>query len=549
MDSQRSRSLIPWAVRSHLVGMLALGLGFGVLIAGLAPAYVAAAKAVAGGMKQLAVEALPFAQSFQFLTGPVARLDTVGGYLSYKIFPDVALLVGIYAAIQGSQVIRGSESRGLYDLWYAAARTRNAIMRDRTTAFLVVLAVIVGFLFVFTAIGGALSATQIVLPALGQSVAVGFVGLFSFALGLLASQFFPTARMAAGVTCAYLLATFFVANMHDQLGALTFLRYLSPFYYYINARTLVAGVSWDVPSMAILVAGSATALWGAWRLYLHRDIGGVILARVHRTRSADYTFRPSLVWRRSLWLNSIAEQPIGVTAWVVGIAVFTATEAAVVPGALRLVHSSGGQLERFLEKHGALLTPNQYLSFFLSFTALLVAGFVVAQVAKWASDASQHRTDVVLSQAVSMWRMLLERTVALLVLAAVVGAAVVLGTFVGTLIGGYSVDAGGLGRAFFDILLLSFAIGGIGTLATTIFRSGMATGATGAVLVVCFFLTTVAGLLSWPSWTTRPSVFDAFGTPYVSMPLTGSIVYLAVLGAAGVALAYYGMRRGLRIVN
>ncbi len=529
--------------------MLALGLGFGALVAILAPAYVAAAKAVAGGMKELAVEATPFAQSFQFLTGPVGRLDTVGGYLSYKVFPDIALLVGIYAAIQGSQVIRGSESKGLYDLWYAAGRTRNAIMRDRTTAFLIALGTIVVSLFVFTVIGGALSGVQIVLPALGQCVAVGFVGLVSFALGMLVSQFFPTARMAAGVACAYLIAGFFVANMYDQLGALTFLRYLSPFYYYINARTLVAGVSFDVLSMAILVGASAAAMWGAWRLYLQRDIGGISLARVHRTRSADYTFRPSLVWRRSLWLNWIAEQPVGITAWVVGIAVFTATEAAVVPSAIRLVDNSGGQLEKFLEKHGGLLTPNQYLSFFLSFTALLVAGFVVAQVARWASDASQHRNDIVLTQAVSMWRMLLERTVTLLVLAALVGAAVVLGTFVGTLIGGYSVNAGGLARTFVDILLLSFAVGGIGMLATTLFRSATATGVTGAVLVACFFLTTVTALLSWPSWTNRPSVFDAFGTPYVSMPVTGSILYLGVLGVAGVGLAYYGMRRGLRIVN
>jgi ABC-2 type transport system permease protein len=547
MDSQRSRSLIPWAFRSHRVGMLALGLGFGVLVTILAPAYVAAAKAISGGLQALATAALPFAQSFQFLTGPVDRLDTVGGYLSYKIFPDIALLLAIYAAIQGAQVIRGSEGKGLFDLWYAAGRTRNAIMVDRIAGFLTALTVIVACIFIFTVIGGALAGVQLVLPALGQCLGVWLVALVAFALGLLVSQFFQTARMAGGVACAYLVASFFVANLYHHLGALTFLRYLAPFYYYIHLRSL-AGITFYTTSAATLLIAALLVGGGAWWLYLRRDTGGVSLARVTDSRVADFTFRPGLLWRRSLWLNWIAEQRVGLISWVIGIAAFTAIEAAVVPSAIRIVDSSGGPLEKFLASHGALLTPNQYLSFFMSFTALIVAGFMVSQVARWASDASQHRTDLVLAQPVSMWRLVAERTVTVLVLAMLVASAVVVGTFVGTLIGGYSVDAGGLLRTFFDLLLLSFAIGGVGLLLMTVLRNAAATGVTGGLLVAGFFLTTVAGLLSWPNWTTRPSVFAAFGAPYLSLPAVGSLVYLAVLGSAGVLAAYLAMRRGMRIV-
>jgi putative exporter of polyketide antibiotics len=172
---------------------------------------------------------------------------------------------------------------------------------------------------------------------------------------------------------------------------------------------------------------------------------------------------------------------------------------------------------------------------------------MVAQVARWASDASQHRVEVVLTQPVSMWRLLVERAVTVLALAVVIGLAVVVGTWIGTLIGGYSASFSGLLRTFLDIVLLSFAIGGIGLVATAVFRSAAATGVTGGLLVVCFFLTTVAGLLSWPSWASRPSVFDAFGTPYLSMPLTGSLIYLVALGGVGVLVAYVAMRRGMRI--
>jgi len=527
--------------------MLALGVGFGVSVAVLGPAYVAAAKAIGGGLQALATAATPVAKSFQFLTGPVDRLDTVGGYLSYKIFPDIALLVAIYAAIEGAQILRGSESKGIYDLWFAAGRSRNAIFRDRVAGFLIALSVVVALIFVFTAIGGALSGVQFALEALGQCVAFGLVGLLSFAIGLLVSQFFQAARSASGVTAGYLVASFFIANMYDSLGALTFLRYLSPFYYYVNARTL-AGTTFDVASMATLVIAALVVGAVAWRLYLRRDIGDVSLARAHHSRPADFTFRPSTVWRRTLWLNWIADQPVGIASWVIAIAAFTAVEAAVVPSAIRIVEDSGGALGKLLQSHGTFLTTDQYLSFFLSFTALLVAGFTVAQVARWASDATQHRNDAVLTQAVSMGRFLMERTATTLVLAAMIGGAIVAGTSVGAQIGGYAVDAGGLIRTFFDVVLLSFAIGGAGLLIVTLLRSAAATGITGGLLIACFLLTTFAGLLAWPSWASRISVFDAYGTPYLSMPLTGSIIYLAVLGVGGTFAAYLAMRRGMRIV-
>src|SRR5439155_6434839 len=156
MDSRRSRSLVPWAIRSHRAGMLSWGLGLGIPIVIMAPAYLTAARAITGSLATLAAQAQPIAESFQFLTGPVQRLDTIGGYLSYKIFPDVALFVAIYAAIQGAQVIRGSESRGLFDLWFAAGRTRSAIMRDRIAGFLVALLVVVTLIYLGTVLGGAL---------------------------------------------------------------------------------------------------------------------------------------------------------------------------------------------------------------------------------------------------------------------------------------------------------------------------------------------------------------------------------------------------------
>lgn len=528
--------------------MLAIGLGLGTVVAVMAPAYVAAAKTFSGGLAAMAAAAQPIAASFQFLTGPVDRLDTVGGYLSYKIFPDIALLVAVYAAIQASQVSRGWETKGLFDLWFAAGKTRGGIMRDAILSFLLSLGIIVGLLFAGTVAGGALAGVQLVLPALGQCIAVGMVGLVAFSLGLLTAQFCQAARSASAIVAAFLVGAFFVANMSDHLGAFTFLRYLSPFYYYVNTRTLVPGVSFDLASMGILLGASVVATIAAWQLYLHRDTGGVVLAAAHHTRLVDYTFHPSAVWHRYLWTDWIAEQPVALASWFVGIVVFTSIEAAVVPSAMKLVDTNGGGLASFLQKNGITLTTDKYLSFFLSFTAVLVAAFTITQVARWVSDTVQHRTDAVLTQPVSMWRLLVERLVALLVMSAMVASAVVFGIWLGATVADYSVQAAGLERSFVEIVLLCAASGGVGMLAVAVLRSSLATAVTAALLVASFFLTTVAGLLAWPAWTTSPSVFDAFGSPYLAMPGAGSVTYLAVLGLGGLLAAYVAMRRGARIV-
>jgi ABC-type transport system involved in multi-copper enzyme maturation permease subunit len=251
--------------------------------------------------------------------------------------------------------------------------------------------------------------------------------------------------------------------------------------------------------------------------------------------------------RRTLWLGWIAEQPVAIASWFIGIAAFTAMEAALVPQAMHLLDSNAN-LTKFMAQHGGILTSDQYVGFLMTFTGVFAAAFTVSQVARWVGDAVDHRNDVLLTQPVSMARLLVERAVALVWVSAFIGLAVVMGTLTGAAIGGFSVHLDGVARTFGDIVLLCFAVGGVGTLAATVFRSAAATAVIAGILVASFFLTTIVSLFSWPAWASRPSVFDAFGSPYTSMPGTGSLIYLAGLGVIGTAAAYLAMRRGLRVV-
>ncbi|MFZ0179843.1 MAG: ABC transporter permease subunit [Candidatus Dormiibacterota bacterium] len=545
MAATRSRSLIPWALRSHRNGAIAFGAGLALLVAITGPSYVAAAKAIAGGLKTLAAQALPFAQQFAFLTGPVARLDTVGGYLSYKVFGSITLIVALYAALQGTQVLRGSESKGLFDLWFAAGRSRTEIFRDRVLSFLAALLAVVALIYVGTGLSGSLSGEQLWASALGQCIAVGAVGLVAFSIALLVSQFLHSTRTAAGLASVYLVAAYFVANISDSLGAASFLRFLSPFFYYLQERTLVPGTSVDIAALVVALALAATLTTLAWRLFLARDAEGVTLAGIRRTRALDYTVHRSRIVRRWLWLSWIWEQRLALASWCVGIFTLTAVEAAVVPTALNLIKNDHGSFSKLASV--ASLTEGQYVAFLLTFVIVVVAGFMVTEVAHWVGDASQHRIEALLAQPVGLRRFVAERVGSLVVMSGALAGALVLGAMTGAAIGGYSLNGGGLLRTFVTAILFGFGVGGVGLLVVAVFRSAASTAVIGALLVACFFLTTISGLLRWPNWTNRPSVFDAFGSPYQGWPATGGLVYLGALGVVGAAATYLVMKRGARI--
>lgn len=550
MDSRRTGSLalFRWALRSHRVGVLVCGAGLGVMHLITAPAYAVAAKAIGGGLKQLGDEAMPLAQGLQFLTGPVERLDTYGGYISYKVFPTTAVILAIYATLQGAQVLRGAEARGLFDLWYSAGLTRGRIFRDRVLAFLVALLAILALVWAGTTAGLALTGENDALPALGQCIAVGLVALFAFALGLAVSQLFVTTRATTTAVSVYIVAAYFIANIAGELGPAAFLRFLSPFHWYIQSRTLVPGISFDVAAAALTAAASAALAAAAWILYRRRDADAPAFPQIERTRPASYAFRPSRVVRRRLWLAWITEQPGVLLWWFIGITAFSTVEAWVVPAAMRIVENGGSQFKQYVATHGGVLTPETYLAAMMEVAAVMAVAFVAGQVTRWGGDARQHRVDAVLSQPVSTERFLIERMASLMVAALVgVGGGVALGVWSGAAMGGYGIDAAGLGRTVLDLVLLCFAAGGVGLLAVTLLRNGGAGGVVAAVVVASLFVSTLVGLLGWPDWAARPSLLDAFASPYLAMPDGGRIAYMLVLGAAGTLLAGFAMHRGARI--
>ncbi|MDP9280647.1 MAG: hypothetical protein M3P38_00950, partial [Chloroflexota bacterium] len=123
------------ALKQQVVSLIALSVIFVigsvlntvafVQIAGVTPAERAA---FAGQM------ALLGAQLSYMLPVPV-RIDTLAGYLEWRWFGTLVVILGLWAAISASGSGRGDEERGLVEQWLAAGVGRARYLVTRVTVF------------------------------------------------------------------------------------------------------------------------------------------------------------------------------------------------------------------------------------------------------------------------------------------------------------------------------------------------------------------------------------------------------------------------------
>ncbi len=533
-------ALFSWTLRSHLVGVLVAGgaLGFSVFIT--AVSYLLAARALHESIASLGTQAQGVATPLQFLTGPVQRLDTMGGYLSYKVFGTMLLILGIYAAVQGVQLVRGAENSGLFDLWYAAGQARTEILLARAMGFIVPLFLILAGWYLGTLLGGLATGNNFLLPALGQCTTAVLVAGVACSLGFVISQFTQSTRKAAAIAVAYLVGTYFIANLGAALGSYSFIRLLSPAYYYLEERTLVPGHYWSAGPVLILFAATVVLALAGWLLYRSRDCDGVVVALVD-SRPPVHNFRGGSFWRGSLALSFVADQWIGALAWFFGVAAVAAMEAYVVPAVGNLL-SHNAAARGLVTGAGALATRGAFISSLMSVVVLIAAGFVVSQVSLWVGAATSHQVDCLLIQPISLGRFVLARLISLVLLLAGLACGMALGLWAGAWRAGYGVDLSGLLRSGGDMVLMCLAAGAVGLFLCVWLRSALATTLAALLVAGFFILTALCRLLSWPSWVNQVTLFGSFGNPYQQVPPYGGLLFMVGLVVLGGAASYLFMR-------
>ncbi len=113
-----SRQILIWGGGIGLL-MLVYGAGYNTIF-GTGPDR---AKAVEDYRKTI--------ESFTILTGKIYDIDTFGGFINSKIGSGMPIILGIWALLAGSAIIRREEERGTLDLLVSTPHTRLSVLLQK----------------------------------------------------------------------------------------------------------------------------------------------------------------------------------------------------------------------------------------------------------------------------------------------------------------------------------------------------------------------------------------------------------------------------------
>jgi ABC-2 type transport system permease protein len=471
---------------------------------------------------------------FSILLPPPVRPDTVGGYVQFRAFGALVVLFAIWALVSASGAARGDEERGLVEVILASGLSRTRVLGSRVGAFagaclLAALAASLG-LEIGAAGGGEPVPLQAALEA---SAVLAALGLSCYALTLLVAQF-TSARNAVAVAGALLLALFLVNSLSRIFDWLLTWRWLSPFRYYELSRPLAPGGNFDAGATLVLLATSVVCAALAALAFERRDLGSPLLRLPARTRPVTYDASASPVWRIPI-VRGLYDQRIGIIVWAAGVsalaAVFVVLTKTLVQPLLAIP-----VLRHYFDTFVNGDVYSSFLGFlWLNVAQLLMAGFAIAQVARWSSEDTDGRLELILSNPIARMNVVLERAIVLTIGALFVVAVSGVTVDLEARIQAIDVDSTHLIEAVLLLVPFTLVFAAVGAvIAARIPRATV--GLLGGFAFASYLIIELGPLFKWPAWALDLSAFKLYGEPLThGIDETGlAIMFLIVIvGFAG----------------
>src|SRR5579872_5157652 len=133
---------IGWRLqRRGLLGMGAFGVVYGLI---QIAAYTSAAGSTAASRSAFGQTMETFGKTFTFLLPVPIRLDTVSGYVQWRVYGGLVTLFAIWALMSAIGATRGDEDRGLVEAWLSAPVGRGRYLVTRCAVFALVAVITAG---------------------------------------------------------------------------------------------------------------------------------------------------------------------------------------------------------------------------------------------------------------------------------------------------------------------------------------------------------------------------------------------------------------------
>jgi ABC-2 type transport system permease protein len=481
------------------------------------------------------------AARFTVLVPPPIRPDTVGGYVEFRGFHELAIIFSVWALFSAVGFVRGDEERGIVEASLAAGTTRVILVATRAASFavaIVVASAAAGAAFVVgVASGGESIEPMRVIEVCALLVAIG---LACYGVALLVAQI-ATARTAAASAGIVLVALFLLNSLSRSFTSLSTWRWLSPFRYYDLSQPLPPGGYFDLRGFVVLILVAAIATAAAALAFERRDVGEALLRFPVRDRPPLYEPNAAPWWRIPV-LRGVYDRRFGLAAWSIGLALVAILFAALARSIVQVLLSLPTLLPYLSIFVHTQVYPAVLGYTWFGFAELLIAGFAIVQVARWAAEDTDGRLEMILSEPISRSAVVVER-MAILATGALLIAAVSAGAlFYASHANGIDLDGKRLIAASLMLVPFCLVFAAAGSLLTA-WNPRAAVGLLGAFAFASYLDTELGPIFKLPQWLQDLSAFKLFGTPLLTGVDGRNLTLLLLLAAAGLGSSILLMQR------
>ena len=475
------------------------------------------------------------------MAGNPVKVDTLGGFITYKYGPFFALLAGLWSIMALSGTLAGEARRGSLDFIAAAPFGKRRIALEKLAAHVTAMALSMALLALATWVAGsvfgkaALGDEIAVVSAIGFALWVGLLALVSggvaFALAPLVGR-----ASAAGVAGVVMLLAFVVGNYAPYVQAFQGIAKLSWFHWTYDHVPLAAQYGW--PSLA-LVANVTVVLFAVGvELFGRRDLGVMTGLPVPGLPGITLGLRGPVG-------RAFGDQLPLALGWGVGVGIFGFVLAATSRTfSEELVQSfpTFADLIKTIFPGVDLASAGWFLQLVFVEMGLIVVGFSAATfVSKWASDESSGRLEVLLSVPLTRARWAFAGGAGALLAVALSTIVYALAIGLGGAFGGSEVVTPMAGTAALG--LYAAAMVGVGVAIGGLWRTSWAAELVAAVVIVTFLINLLAPALQLPDWVQQLALTAHLGQPMIgTWDLVGAAACV-VIAVGGILLGAWGMHR------
>jgi ABC-2 type transport system permease protein len=527
-------------LRDSLVAAIVVGGVAGLFMLGTGAPYGAAPEFGTIELRRqfiAGLTALPLA--LRGLLGEPINLETLGGFLSWRVGNFLPVLLGLWPVIALAGILAGEAAKGSLDVLAATPQSRRTIALEKVgahvTAVALAMLILAAIIWAVGAFFAKLPGDEIpVTAALGQVVLYGVMMLTAGSLSFATAPYVGRTR-ALAFGLIVLFASYLIYSYASLSPVIDALRPLSFFAWTAGHRPM-AGVS-DWASVAVLAAVDTVLLAIGVLAFERRDLGGVA--------DVGWLRLPSLpAGITGPFSRQLADRAGIAIAWGLGIGLYgiliVASAQAFSDSIASLPQIAA--LIRLVYPGVDLSQPSGVLQLtFFGFGSFIFTLGAASYLAGWATDEGRRRLEVVLTTPVSRGRWALRSAVGAMTAIALMTAvvAVLIGLGIVSQHGDVVAPLAGIGV----LGLAAAGFAGVGLAVGGLVRASLAAWVTAILAIATFLLDTLGAALKLPDAILQLSIYKHLGQPMAGIFDPAGLTAATVMVVGGVALCAFGLTR------